>query len=231
MTHTDVVEILQNESAAPPKKSMASRRDHRAKGVGLNGEQSRRARATQDPERDGQAERHAPVSTTDELLRVLIAVTGRMAIPESRLRAIVRGSGKAADKYVSAYNLCDSAHGVREIARLTALDPSNLSKAITRWVAAGVVFRLGEDARPVHLYGLSDSAQSDESASETGEEETGPGPTPPVRSRRHAASKRPGAVVAMSAGVRGASSVDVGHNAKGLLELPLGCPPPAEGCP
>jgi len=102
--------------------------------------------------------RSRTASETDELLRVLIGVMGRVAFPPKALRDVVRGPGRAADKYVKAYNLCDGTRSMREVGRMSELDSSNMIKAISRWVEAGVVFRLGSEGRPVHLYRLGDSA-------------------------------------------------------------------------
>jgi len=102
-------------------------------------------------------------SGTDELLRVLIGLMGRVAFPQKTLRTIVRGPGKAGDKYVKAYNLCDGTRAMREVARLADLDSSNMSKAISRWVEAGVAFKLGSDSRPVQLYRLTNAEAEEES--------------------------------------------------------------------
>lgn len=105
------------------------------------------------------------VSTTDELLRVLISLTGRVAVPEPRLRTLVVGrNARSGEKYLAAYNLCDGSRGVREIARISGLDHGNLSRAIIRWVEQGVMFKLGSDARPVHLYRLSLTARDEDGA-------------------------------------------------------------------
>lgn len=152
--------------------------------------------------RNRSTEPAAEFSTTDALLRVLIGVTARVAIPGPRLRALVVGrNARSGDKYVAAYNLCDGSRGVTEVARLSGLDQGNLSRAIARWIEDGVMFKLGSDTRPVHLYrwttsdGDEDTVITDESAGSTGP----PGPTAN-------ASRRGG-------GTRNTS--------KGLLELPL----------
>jgi hypothetical protein len=102
-----------------------------------------------------------PPSNTDELLRVLIGVMGRVAFPPQTLRQVVRGPGRAADKYVKAYNLCDGTRSMREVGRMSELDSSNMTRAISRWAGAGVVFKLGTEGRPVHLYRLADVADSE----------------------------------------------------------------------
>lgn len=91
---------------------------------------------------------------TDDLLRVLIAVTGRAAIPPDELRALVTG-GKPNAKQVQAYNLCDGDHAQADIARALTLDRSNFNKMVKRWEQLGIAFRIGEDDNPLHLYPLT----------------------------------------------------------------------------
>jgi hypothetical protein len=91
-------------------------------------------------------------STSEELLIALLAVMGRVAIPEPRLRAIVSPQG--AVKYFAAYSLCDGKRSMSDVARASELDASNFSKAVAKWVEAGVLFRLGKDQRLLGLYPL-----------------------------------------------------------------------------
>ncbi len=89
-----------------------------------------------------------------EYLPVVIALLGRIAFPETSLREVIGGKGKAAPKYISAYNKCDGTRRQTEIARESNLDPADMSKALKRWEAAGALFRVGIDAKPVKLYSL-----------------------------------------------------------------------------
>lgn len=122
------------------------------------------------------------VSTTDELLRVLISVTARLAVPGPRLRTLVAGrNARSGEKYIVAYNLCDGSRGVSEVARLSGLDHGNLSRGISRWVEQGVMFKLGPDARPVHLYRLLAAG---------GDEETTAVADEPIRPEENTMSSR-----------------------------------------
>lgn len=87
-----------------------------------------------------------PVSDGD-LLRVLVALAGRIAFPPEQLAQIV-------GPYTDAYNMCTGELTVAALARATNNDASNLRKAILRWEEAGVIFRVGSEGRPFRLYTL-----------------------------------------------------------------------------
>lgn len=90
---------------------------------------------------------------TEDLLQVLIATAGRIAFPLERLIEIVSPTGS--QKYVKAYNLCDGTRGLSDVARLASLDKSNLNKSVSRWVEAGILFKVGELPALLHLYAIS----------------------------------------------------------------------------
>ena len=235
MTNPDVVDSVQDESPEPRTQATSLTRRGRGGRAGRaeGGRRRGGAVAGAGSEQTLRAESQRAGSTTDELLRVLIAVTGRVAVPEARLRAIVGGPGKASDKYLSAYNLCDGSRGLREIARLTGLDAGNMSRAVSRWVDAGVVFKLGDDARPVHLYRLPSNPRSDESAADVAEGDANSRQTAAVQIRGHgvAATQRKAAVgtSTMSKARRSANAAN--ETSEELLELPLGGSRPRENRP
>lgn len=82
-----------------------------------------------------------------DLLRVLVALAGRIAFPPEQLVQIV-------GPYGAAYNMCTGELTLSSIARATGFDKSNLRKAILRWEEAGVIFRVGPDDLPLRLYAL-----------------------------------------------------------------------------
>jgi hypothetical protein len=92
------------------------------------------------------------LSETNELLRALLAVTGRVAFPEERLRAILSPTSNTA--YLAAYRLCDGKTALTAIAKAVGVDHSNLSKTISKWIELGVAFRAGPKRLPLHLYAL-----------------------------------------------------------------------------
>lgn len=89
---------------------------------------------------------------TEDLLRCLVHIAGRTAVPVETTRAVV-GEGKNRAK---AFNLCDGRTTLKEISKKTKIDTGNLSRAVSNWVEHGVAFRIGEgkDALPLHIYSL-----------------------------------------------------------------------------
>ena len=77
---------------------------------------------------------------TEALLRALLSVVSRQAIPQSRIAKLVRPGGA---RQLKAFNMCDGTQGQGEIAKALKLDPGNFSRTVARWVDAGIVFRLG----------------------------------------------------------------------------------------
>ncbi|MDB5418300.1 MAG: hypothetical protein JWP50_1719 [Phenylobacterium sp.] len=92
---------------------------------------------------------------TTDLLRALLTVTGRSAYPIDTVASIV-GPTSGSEKQVLAYNLCDGSKGQNEIAKAAGLDPGNFSRSVSRWIEAGILFRLGEgrDSKLLHVYPL-----------------------------------------------------------------------------
>ncbi|MCZ6744421.1 MAG: helix-turn-helix domain-containing protein [Alphaproteobacteria bacterium] len=87
------------------------------------------------------------------LLRALISLTGHSVFDQGQLREII---GKKSEKLILAYNLCDGTNTQQEIARKVKLDPSNFSKAVGRWIEAGILFRVESDDKTMllHVYPL-----------------------------------------------------------------------------
>lgn len=96
---------------------------------------------------------------TDDLLRALVNVMGRVAIPPEKLRAIV-APGSRAEKQEKAYNLCDGTRQQADIVKKLGLDPGNFSRTVKRWEELGVLFRVGRDAHLLHLYPLGGDASA-----------------------------------------------------------------------
>lgn len=93
---------------------------------------------------------------SESLLRALLATVGRAAFPPEEIRKIVASANGGA-KQVAAYNLCDGRTPQSEIGKKTKLDKGSLSRTITRWVDAGIVFRVGAEQLPLHIYPLSNT--------------------------------------------------------------------------
>lgn len=86
----------------------------------------------------------------DDLLRCLLHVIGRAAVPQQEVRAVV-GKGK---NRVKAFNLFDGANTLVDVSRKTKIDRGNLSRSTADWVENGIAFWIGQgnDARLLHLY-------------------------------------------------------------------------------
>ncbi len=93
------------------------------------------------------------MNTTDSLLQAILATTGRQAFPPSELAKIV-APNVGGQKQIHAYNLCDGRTPQSEVGRKAKLDKGSLSRSISRWIEAGVMFRIGADQHPAHLYPL-----------------------------------------------------------------------------
>lgn len=87
---------------------------------------------------------------TNDLLRALVAVTGRVAFPEENLRGLVSPTGNTS--YLEAYRLCDGRTTMTEIAKKTGIAQPNLHRAAMRWIDAGIAFRVGAKRNLLHLY-------------------------------------------------------------------------------
>lgn len=89
----------------------------------------------------------------NQLLRILIQVIARAAVPLATVQQVV-GAGK---KQIRAFNLCDGTLSQSEISKKTGIDQGNLSRTASRWVQGGVAFWITEDkdARLLHIYPIN----------------------------------------------------------------------------
>ena len=98
----------------------------------------------------------------NDLLRCLVQVIGRGAVPVDQAREIV-GTGK---KRVKAFNMFDGTRKLSDVARKTKINQGNLSRAVANWVENGIAFWIGEgtDARLLHLYPIPKAGNRDRRA-------------------------------------------------------------------
>ena len=70
---------------------------------------------------------------------------------EVRRNQIATGRGT---KQVEAFNLADGTRTQSEIAEQVKMDQGQLSRTVSRWIEAGIMFRLGDgrDAKLLHIY-------------------------------------------------------------------------------
>lgn len=90
---------------------------------------------------------------THDLLRALLVTSGRIAFDPADVYDLVNPTGKGS-KQIQAYNLADGTRTQREVAKKAKIDAANFSHTVARWIAAGIMFRLGEgrDATLLHIY-------------------------------------------------------------------------------
>jgi hypothetical protein len=101
------------------------------------------------------------VTTSDELLKAILATVARRTFPPAALAKIVTPT-VSSERQLTAYNMCDGETPQAEICKKTRIMKGNLSGLITRWVEAGVMVRIGPERLPLHIYPLSKSAMKGE---------------------------------------------------------------------
>jgi DNA-binding MarR family transcriptional regulator len=97
-------------------------------------------------------------SNSQALLRAILSMTARLAIPPPELLQIVAPpKGGGGEAQLAAYNMCDGTKGQGEIAKELKIDPGSFSRTVARWIEAGVVIRLGEhpNTKLLHIYPLT----------------------------------------------------------------------------
>lgn len=87
---------------------------------------------------------------TETLLRAILATTGRTTFTVEEIHTIVNPKGSGS-KQIKAYNLADGTLSQGEIAKKLKLDPGNFSRTVSRWVEAGIMFRLNDKVL-LHIY-------------------------------------------------------------------------------
>jgi hypothetical protein len=90
----------------------------------------------------------------ESLLRAIFATVGRNTFAPQQVHRVVTPHG-GSDKQLAAYNLCDGNTPQADIAKKAKLDKGAMSRALARWIEAGIVVRIGKDQLPLHVYPLS----------------------------------------------------------------------------
>jgi len=90
---------------------------------------------------------------TEDLLRALLATTGRAAFSPIQLYDLVAPNGNA-PKQIKAFNLADGTRTQADIAKQAGIDPASFSRSVSRWIENGIMFRLGKgrDSTLLHIY-------------------------------------------------------------------------------
>ncbi len=92
---------------------------------------------------------------TDHLIRCLMHIIGRAAMPQEKVIELI-GGGR---KQIIAFNLCDGTLSQSEVARKAGIDRGNFSRTFARWVESGIAFNVGNgnDAKLLHIYPIPSS--------------------------------------------------------------------------
>lgn len=93
-----------------------------------------------------------------------VSLLGRIAFAEEDLRTLIAPTATQA-KQLQAYNLCDGTRTQADIVRALKLDHGNFSRTAARWIAAGVLYKIGSgrEAKLLHVYPLPEAAKKAES--------------------------------------------------------------------
>lgn len=89
------------------------------------------------------------------LLRALLTTTGRAVFSVKEIYDLVSPTGSA-PKQVQAFNLADGSRTQAQIVKETRIGKGTMSKKVTAWIEAGVMFRIGDDGDPklLHIYAI-----------------------------------------------------------------------------
>jgi len=97
-----------------------------------------------------------PEDETEEAKRneLIISLLGRIAFKNDELKAIVTKGGKKPKQMIQAYNLCDGATSITEIARSAGVGQPSLTAAVEKWERSGIIFRKkkGKEVLPLRLF-------------------------------------------------------------------------------
>jgi DNA-binding MarR family transcriptional regulator len=109
------------------------------------------------------------VEELSQLMRMLLRVVGRSAIPVAEVQRVVVPN-KASEKLLAAYNRCDGSRTQAQIVKELHLNQASFSRAITRWEAAGVLFRVrrGREELLLHIYPLPSPSSRKNARQEAG---------------------------------------------------------------
>ena len=85
---------------------------------------------------------------------LIISLLGRIAFKNDELKAIVTKGSKKPNQMMRAYNLCDGATGVTEIARKVGVAQPSLTNAIDKWERLGITFKKkkGKEVLPLRFF-------------------------------------------------------------------------------
>lgn len=84
--------------------------------------------------------------------KIIIALLGKIAFPDNKLKSMIQKKSKKPNEILKAYNLCNGELTITEIAKQSGIAQQSLSEAITKWEQLGIIMRTGSELKPLHLY-------------------------------------------------------------------------------
>ena len=85
---------------------------------------------------------------------LIISLLGRIAFTNDALKVMVTKGSKKPEQMIRAYNLCDGATGVTEIARKAGVAQPSLTDAVDKWERLGIILKKkkGKEVLPLRLF-------------------------------------------------------------------------------
>ncbi len=92
----------------------------------------------------------------DELI---LALLGRIAFPEEKLRVAITRNKRNPEAYLKGYNACDGTRTVGEIAKIVGVTAGTLVPIFQEWERLGIIYELERKEKGKfykHLYRLEE---------------------------------------------------------------------------
>ena len=85
---------------------------------------------------------------------LIISLLGRIAFKNDELKSLVTKGSKKPEQMMRAYNLCDGATSVTEIAKEADIVQSSLTEAVDKWERIGIILKKkkGREVMPLRLF-------------------------------------------------------------------------------
>ncbi len=81
---------------------------------------------------------------------VIIRLLAQSVLGTDTVRALVVRGKRNPSAYIRVYNALDGTVGVTEAARIAGVAQPTMTEVLKGWEAAGIVYDLGEDRRPLY---------------------------------------------------------------------------------
>jgi len=108
------------------------------------------------------------MTISDQLLRAILATVARQTFSLNDIAKIVSPTA-GGEKQILAYNLCDGKSTQAEIGKKAGIDQGNLSRSLSRWIEAGIIFRIGDQGCPMHVFPIPEAPKKRGTQKDTSE--------------------------------------------------------------